>query len=147
MLESLHSVPEGAEALQFVRMFHGQHSRYLWEDEEGTVHTIDQGEGGEQGDVLMPLLFSLGQHPALEAVQRHLRDNKKMCAYLDDIHILTTPDRGRKVYDFLQGALFLHAHIRLHNGKTQKWNKSGTRPQACDALEMVARTVNPRAIV
>ena len=29
------------------------------------VHTIPQGEGGEQGDPLMPLLFCLGQHPAL----------------------------------------------------------------------------------
>ena len=28
------------------------------------VHTIDQGEGGEQGDPFMPLLFSLGQHGA-----------------------------------------------------------------------------------
>ena len=28
-----------------------------------------QGEGGEQGDALMPLLFSLGQHGALVAVR------------------------------------------------------------------------------
>ena len=28
------------------------------------------------GDSLMPLLFSLGQHPALEAVERRLRDNE-----------------------------------------------------------------------
>ena len=143
MLEGLHSVPGGAEALPFVRMFYGQLSRYLWEDEEGTVHVI----GGEQGDVLMPLLFSLGQHAALEAVQRHLRQNEKMFAYLDDIYILTTPDRVGEVYYLLQDALFLHAHIRLHSGKTQVWNKSGTRPQACDALERVARTVNPRAVV
>ena len=42
----------------------------------------------------------------------------------------------------LQDVLFLHAHIRLHSGRTQVWNKSGTRPQACNALERVARTVN-----
>ena len=36
-----------------------------------TVHAMDQAEGGEQGDVWMPVPFSLGQHAALEAVQRH----------------------------------------------------------------------------
>ena len=40
-------------------VFYGRPSTYLWEDEEGTVHTIIQGEGGEQSDALMPLLFSL----------------------------------------------------------------------------------------
>ena len=35
----------------------------------GKVHTITQGEGGEQGDAMIPLLFSLGQHSALARVQ------------------------------------------------------------------------------
>ena len=35
---------------------------------------IRQGEGGEQGDALMPLLFSLGQHGALKAVARGLEE-------------------------------------------------------------------------
>ena len=30
------------------------------------VHYILQGEGGEQGDALMPLLFAVGQHKAFE---------------------------------------------------------------------------------
>ena len=47
-------------SLSFVHMFCGRPSAYLWEDVEGTVHTINQGEGGQQGDALMPLLFSLG---------------------------------------------------------------------------------------
>ena len=68
MLRGLCRVPDGPEALPFVRMFYGQASVYLWEDDEGTVHDIHQNEGGEQGDALMPLLFSLGQHPALQAV-------------------------------------------------------------------------------
>ena len=67
-------------------MFYSSPSRYLWEDQEGVVHTIDQGEGGEQGDPLMPLLFSLGQHGALESVQRSLRDGERMLAYLDHLH-------------------------------------------------------------
>ena len=31
-------------------LFYGQPSTYLWEDDGGEVHTIPQGEGGEQGD-------------------------------------------------------------------------------------------------
>ena len=34
----------------------------------GSSHHIVQGEGGEQGDPFMPLLFCLGQHAALVAV-------------------------------------------------------------------------------
>ena len=60
MLEALMAMPGGSAALPFVRLFYGQPSRYLWEDEDGDVHHIYQGEGGEQGDALMPLLFSLG---------------------------------------------------------------------------------------
>ena len=41
----------------------------------------------------MPLLFFLGQHATLEAVQRHLREDEKMFACLDDIYIVTTPAR------------------------------------------------------
>ena len=94
MLEGLRLVHGGVETLPFVRMFYSSPSRYLWEDQEGVVHTIDQGEGGEQGDPLMLLLFSLGQHGALEAVQRSLRDGERMLAYLDDIYIVTSPDCG-----------------------------------------------------
>ena len=41
-------------------------------DSVGVVHHVDQGEGGEQGDAMMLLLFSLGQHAALQAVKGRL---------------------------------------------------------------------------
>ena len=53
------------QILPFVRQFYGCPSR---EDDLGNVHEVAQGEGGEQGDPLMPALFSLGSHPALAAV-------------------------------------------------------------------------------
>ena len=56
----------------FVLQFYGHPSTHLWEDEEGVVHEIRQGEGGEQGDPLMPALFALGQHQALQAIQGSL---------------------------------------------------------------------------
>ena len=70
------TMPGGSAALPFVRSFYGQPSRYMWEDEFGEVHHIDQGEGGEQGDALMSLFFSLGQHAALEAARARLLPEK-----------------------------------------------------------------------
>ena len=67
MLAGLEGVAGGASVLLFVHFVYGRPSTYLWEDDVGTVHTIDLGEGGEQGDPLMPLLFAVGQHPALVA--------------------------------------------------------------------------------
>ena len=83
----------GSQILPFVRMFYGDHSTYLWEDDVGTVHRIEQGEGGEQCDVWMPLLFSLGQHAALQAVQDQLLEGERLFAFLDDIYVVTTPER------------------------------------------------------
>ena len=49
------------------------------------VHEIRQGEGGEQGDPLMPALFALDQHPALEAIQGTLQPSEILMAFLDDV--------------------------------------------------------------
>ena len=64
--------------------------QHTWEEDDGTVHTI---EGGEQGDALMPLLFCLGQHAALEAIQREMKPNEKLFAFLDDLCLVSKPDR------------------------------------------------------
>ena len=40
-------------------MFYGQISRYLMEVDDGYIFDIYQGEGGEQGDPLMPAPFAL----------------------------------------------------------------------------------------
>ena len=79
LLEGLRRVEGGDSALPFVSQFYGSPSSYLWED--GQVHTLTQAEGGEQGDPLMPALFSLAQHPALEGIQRRLRDNERLLAF------------------------------------------------------------------
>ena len=55
----------------------------LWEDSMGTVHEVAQGGGGEQVDAMMLLLFALGQHPVLEALNRQLRPGELLFAYLD----------------------------------------------------------------
>ena len=103
----------------FVHMFHGRPSANLWGDAGGTVPT------GEQGDALMPLLFSLGQHSGLEATHRRLRVNEKLFAYLDDVHIASKPDKAGAAHASLEENLFGHARIRIHTGKTHMWNKFG----------------------
>ena len=121
MLGALRDVEGGSQALPFVR--------YLWEDSVGVVHHVDQGEGGEQGDVMMPLLLSLGQHAALQAVQGRLVAGERLMAFLDDVYVATpTPDRVGSIYTTLDVDLYRHARIRINRGKTQVWNAAGIRP-------------------
>ena len=85
MLEELRKVPGGAEVMPFVLLFYGSPS-----------------SGGEQGDPLMPLLFALGQHPALVAAQSRLESDKLM-AFLDDVYIVSPePDLVGNGYAVVQ---------------------------------------------
>ena len=71
MLSGLVRHMEGGDSvLPYVLQFFGYPSSYLWEDSERVVHEVLQGEGGEQGDAVMPALFDLGQHDALVAIQK-----------------------------------------------------------------------------
>ena len=64
MLSGLSRVPGSSACLPFVRQFYAARSRFLWHDAGGRPRAIDQAEGGEQGDPLMPALYALGQYPA-----------------------------------------------------------------------------------
>ena len=82
-----------------------------------------QAEGGEQGDPLMPLLFSIGIQGALEEVAA-LEHGGQICAFLDDVYVLCRPERVKVIYDTLAERLFRVAGIRLHQGKTRVWNRA-----------------------
>ena len=147
MLQGLLGMEDGDRLLPFVRLFHGDPSTFLWEDDSGGVHHIHQGEGGEQGDHLMPMLFSLGKHAALTAIAERLEDGERLLAFLDDLHVVTTPLRAVAVHEVLREELWRHAKISVHHGKTCIWNRGGVVPDRCDELEAAARAVNPRARV
>ena len=90
----------------------------------GTVHEVE-----EEGDAMMLLLFSLGQHPALEAVHRQLRPGELLFAFLDDIFFVSSPARVGMVHTLLENALLGHARIQVHAGKTNVYNRAGVRPE------------------
>ena len=103
----------------------------------GTVHHVDQGEGGEQGDA-----------SALQAVQRRLVEGERLFVFLDDVYVTTpSPDRVGPIYRVLNAELHRHARIRINAGKTQVWNSGGIRPDFCDVLEKLAQQVDPGARV
>ena len=58
MSDKLLSTPALHGRVPFVRMSCVRQSYFLWTDERGEVHDIVQGEGGEQGDPLMPALYA-----------------------------------------------------------------------------------------
>ena len=80
-------------------------------------------------------------------MQRQLQAGERLFAYLDDVYVVTRPERVGEVYRILEEALRVFSCIRIHNGKTKIWNKSGVRPVACDRLERIAQVENPRATV
>ena len=113
MLEGLQTRPALEPLLPFARQFYGSRSLYTWLDADGCEHDIAQGEGGEQGDPLMPALYSLAVHPALEASAAHLRDGEAVFAFLDDTYIVAPPERVAAVHATLQEALWSHARRQV----------------------------------
>ena len=128
MLRGLSRVPGASACLPFVRQFYTAPSRFVWHDAAGRPRAIDQAEGGEQGNPLMPALYALGQHPALVELQRRLRPGELVFAYLDDIYVIGPSARARVVFDLLSQHLFRHARIEVHQGKTRAWNAAGLEP-------------------
>ena len=116
------------DILPFVLMSYGQPSRYAWADEDDTRSWINQAEGGEQGDPLMPLLFSLGITGALATVQEQLGEGEFLFAFLDDVYAVCAPERVGEVYMALEKALREHA---VAHSSTRAKRKCGTR-QGCN---------------
>ena len=85
MLTGLLDTDGAREVLPFVRLFYGDVSEYLWSDDGDVTHRVRQGEGGEQGDALMPALYALAQHPGLQAVVERLEPGERLYAFLDDV--------------------------------------------------------------
>ena len=97
MLGRLARMPAARALLPFVRLSCGRPSSCTWCDDVGEQRTVTQAEGGEQGNPLMPLLFSIGIQGVLEEVATHLVDGEQLCAFLDDVYLLCEPTRRASV--------------------------------------------------
>ena len=91
MVAKLLEVPGLRPLLPFVRSIYSQPSRYVWQDEAGNLHEIRQHQGGEQGDPLMPLLFSVAIHNALNEAKQEMLDGEELFAFLDDVYVVSIP--------------------------------------------------------
>ena len=96
----------------------------------------------------LPALFSLGQHGSLVAVLETLQPTEVlMMATLDDIYLVSQPERTTIAHRELGHQLWTRAGISLHAGKTQIWNKSGPCPPSCEGIFEATRVANPNAVV
>ena len=134
IMERLEKMPGAGSILPFVRLSYAPPSKYSWWDDDGQKRTVTQAEGGEQGDPLMPLLFSIGIQGALEEVSAVLQLGEQLCAFFDDVYALCQPARVKVIHDALVRALHRVAGIRLHQGNTRVWNKGGVQPDHVDTL-------------
>eukprot|EP00959_Pyramimonas_sp_CCMP1952_P111273 2327799-Pyramimonas_sp.AAC.1 len=87
MFEELMRNPALHKLLPFVRQWYGDVSQFRWRDAQNNVYAIPQGDGGEQGDALMPALFCMALQPALLHIRERLPPGAELVAYLDDIYL------------------------------------------------------------
>ena len=79
----------------------------------------------EQGDALSPAFFSLALHQALVEANAQLQPGEALIAYLDDVYILTRPERARAAFDTVTRVIEATAGIRPNLGKCACWNARG----------------------
>ena len=98
-----------------VRFLYSSSSTFLWEHDVDTTHHIPKGEGGEQGDPLMPLLLALGQqHTALSKASGRMREGERLVASLNDLFAVSPPDRTVECHNVMAEELWQHARIRMN---------------------------------
>ena len=95
----------------------------------------------------MPMLFAWGQHGSLEAAQARLRVRERLMAFLGDVYAVCSPDPVGAVFAIVEQEMQARAHIRMHHGKTQVWNRGGVVPDGIEELTAAARLVKPEAVV
>ena len=103
MFRGLADMVDGEKIIPFVRQLNDSPSTFLWEDDTGGVRRVWQGEGGEQGDPLMPSLFSLGQHRAMVAVQAQLIEGGRAALRILGRHLCRVFSRQDRADLFVVG--------------------------------------------
>jgi len=124
MFDSLLADPDLQDLIPFVKQWYASPSQYIWRDDQGVAHEIRQGDGGEQGDALMPALFCLALKTALQEIEEGLPDGAVVMAYLDDIYVVCEPDDAALVFHRIREILARVCHIDVNLGKLAGWSKA-----------------------
>ena len=133
--EKLMSCEELRELLPLVRALYGSLSRFVWTDDKGEQHVIEQAEGGEQGCPLMPALYALAQHDALVRASENLLPSERILSFLDDLYVVTCRARAYEAFDEVARQVEEHAGVQTHLGKLRAWCSGGGPPPADLAAE------------
>ena len=147
IFDKLLAVPKLQSLVPFVRLFYGSPTTYLWEDELDNSREAKQGEGGEQGDALMPALFALGLHPALQQADELLEEGEWLGAFLDDVYLVTTRERAKAAFDTVAAQVKAHAGVDVNFGKCAAWSAAGGEapPGLAELGDKVWRCTQPAA--
>ena len=129
MFDALNELPAAREMLPFLRIFYGQQSTFYVSGLGGDdAFDVTQGEGGEQGDALMPALFSLGLNLALRDARASLQEGETAFAFLDDVYLLVKRANARARFDRYSQAIFDFTRVRTNLGKIRCWGCGSATP-------------------
>ena len=115
MMRGWLSMEGGQEVLPIVRQFYGAPSTYLWQDDTGVVRVVHQGEGGEQGDALVPAQFSLLWWPC-----RSSWDPMSVCSRSWTTSVISGPNRVVPIFNILRRERWTHESTRRIDDRCSK---------------------------
>ena len=95
----------------------------------------------------LPLLTSGMRSSVLHGTPRGFTISECLTAFLNDIYLVSQPERTAIAHRELGHQLWTRAGISLHAGKTQIWNNSGRCPPGCEGIFEAARVAVPNAVV
>ena len=150
--QALDDVAGGSAAVPFVSMFYGTPFPQLvggfLGQSPGRVHTITQGEGGEQGDATYAVVALPGSARSVgESAAVVTRGRGSFRRFLDDVNTVSMPDRVCDIHRLLEESLWAESGIRVHEGKTLLWNATGESPPGHERLQRAAVLADPAAVV
>ena len=93
----------------------------------GTSMKFANTKGANRGTLSCPS-FSLAIHNVLNEAKQEMLDVEELFAFLDDVYIVSSPERTRHLYNLVTEKLWFVAGQQLHTGKTRCWNQIGMCP-------------------
>ena len=107
----------------------------------GDTHEIMQGEGGEQGDPFMPLLFSLGQHNALMAINATIERRRV------PVNVLCSPEGSARFTGSFSTSCGIGRTSECTTGRPKIGTRPERKPTGCEELTAAARLIKKDARV